>query len=74
MITDVNTNADDELFAKKRRRIQAAKPKYLSSSDSEEEDAFADFLPDFPRQPIVQQRNCENDSSSSACCSKRDTS
>lgn len=71
MVTDINTDTD-ELLAKKRRRITAAKR--LSSSDSEEEDVFAEFLPAFPRQPIVQQRSCENNSSLSAHCSKRDTS
>lgn len=57
MVTDVNTDTD-ELLAKKRRRITAAKR--FSSSDSEEEDEFANFLPAFPRQPIVRQQDCEN--------------
>ncbi|KAM0734563.1 hypothetical protein ACS0PU_011382 [Formica fusca] len=71
MVTDVNTDTD-ELLAKKRRRITAAK--CLSSSDSEEEDAFAEFLPAFPRQPIVRQQSCENNSSLSAYYNKGDTS
>jgi len=69
MVTDVNTDTD-ELLAKKRRRITAAKR--LSSSDSEE-DAFAELLPAFPRQPIIRQQTCENNSSLAAC-SKEDTS
>lgn len=71
MVTDVNTDTD-ELIAKKRRRITAAKR--LSSSDSEEEDAFAELLPTFPRQPIVRQQSCENNLSLSAYYSKGDTS
>lgn len=70
MVTDVNTDTD-ELLAKKRRRITAAK--CLSSSDSEEEDAFAEFFPAFPRQPIVRRQSCENNSSLSAYYNKGDT-
>lgn len=58
MVTDVNTDVDET--AKKRRKITAAKR--LSSSDSEDEDTFADSLPAFPRQPIVRQQS-ENNSS-----------
>lgn len=59
-VTDVNTDCD-ELLAKKRRRITAAK--HLNSSDSsEEEDSFTEFFPAFPPQPMVQQQSCGNNS------------
>lgn len=51
-VTDVNTD-NDELLSKKRRRITAAK--WLSSSDSEEEDLFIEHLPPFPNLSIVQK-------------------
>lgn len=57
MVTDVNTD-NDEVLAKKWRRVTAAK--HLTSSDSKEKDAFAEFLPSFPRQPKMQKQNCEN--------------
>lgn len=70
MVTDVNTDLD-ELHAKKQRRVTAAKR--YSTDESEETDTFAGSLPVFPRQPIVQQRSCENDLSF-AYCSKRNAS
>lgn len=71
LVTDVNTDSD-ELIAKKRRRILAAK--HFNNTDSEQEDAFVERVPAFPRQPTMRQRSNDNDASISAHCSKKDTS